>query len=133
MPCVRLVPSSLEPFALAERMRDPGTGKTRPHMSLLRRQPSRSSGLNLGFSFGFTIALSRKIEERSTTAERRRPELMITEWVTFLKPCAFGAPQAASGLDQRHPLGEGVAVSSMPHCRVHQRRQIPALDKGRLI
>ena len=56
------VPSSLEPFALAERMRDPGTGKTRPNMSLLRRQPSRSSGLRLGFTFRVhhsAIALNR--------------------------------------------------------------------------
>jgi hypothetical protein len=36
---------------------------------------------------------------------------MITEVATFLKPCAFGAPQAASGFDQRRHLGEGVAVS----------------------
>jgi hypothetical protein len=51
---------------------------------------------------------------------------MITEVATFLKPCAFGAPQAASGLDQRRHLGEGAAVSSMPHCRVRQGRQISA-------
>ena len=49
---------------------------------------------------------------------------MITEVATFLKPCAFGAPQAASGLDQRRHLGEGAAVSSMPHCRVRQGRQM---------
>jgi hypothetical protein len=55
---------------------------------------------------------------------------MITEVATFLKPCAFGAPQAASGLDQRRHLGEGAAVSSMPHCRVRQGRQISALTRG---
>jgi hypothetical protein len=49
---------------------------------------------------------------------------MITEVATFLKPCAFGAPQAASGLEERRQLGEGAAVSSIPHCRVCQRRQI---------
>src|SRR6516162_8016537 len=74
MPCVRLVPSSLEPFALAERMRDPGTGKTRPNMSLLRRQPSRCSGLRLGFTFRVhhsAIALNREeIDNRSTQKTR---------------------------------------------------------------
>jgi|SRR4029077_13204534 hypothetical protein len=55
---------------------------------------------------------------------------MITEVATFLKPCAFGAPQAASGFDQRRHLGEGVAVSSMPHCGVRQGRQISALTRG---
>jgi hypothetical protein len=58
---------------------------------------------------------------------------MITEVATFLKPCAFGAPQAASGLDQRCHLGEGAVVSSIPHYRVRQGRQISALDTGRLI
>jgi hypothetical protein len=55
---------------------------------------------------------------------------MITEVATFLKPCAFGAPQAASGLGQRRHLGEGAAVSSMPHCRVRQGRQISALTRA---
>ena len=55
---------------------------------------------------------------------------MITEVATFLKPCAFGAPQAASGLVQRRHLGEGAAVSSIPHCRVRQGRQISALTRG---
>jgi hypothetical protein len=36
---------------------------------------------------------------------------MVTELATFLKPCAFGAPQTASGLDQRRQLGEGAVVS----------------------
>jgi len=52
---------------------------------------------------------------------------MITKLATFLKPCTFGAPQAASGLDRRRQLGEGAAVSSMPHCRVRLGRQSPPL------
>jgi len=55
---------------------------------------------------------------------------MITELATFLKPCAFSAPQAASGLDLPRQLGEGVAVSSMPHCRIRQAAASPPLTRG---
>ena len=37
---------------------------------------------------------------------------MITEWVTFLKPCAFGAPRADSGLDQHHQPNDNQRRSS---------------------
>jgi hypothetical protein len=57
---------------------------------------------------------------------------MITGLETFLKPCAFGAPQAASGLDQRLDPGAWAFVSSMPHCVAARERKKP-LDKLRLI
>ena len=50
-------------------------------------------------------------------------------WVeTFIKPCAFGAPQAATGLDKHLHPGAGVAMS----CRTMPRPEKP-LDIGRLI
>jgi hypothetical protein len=55
---------------------------------------------------------------------------MITELATLVKPCAFGALQAASGLDQRRQLGDGAAVSSMPHCRVARAAKSPPLTRG---
>ena len=55
---------------------------------------------------------------------------MIIEVLTLLKPCAFGAPQAALGLDQRQHLDEGVAVSSMPHLVACQAPQYHLLTGG---
>jgi hypothetical protein len=54
----------------------------------------------------------------------------LTSIETFLKPCAYGAPQAAAGLDQRLDRGASAFVSSMPH-RVAQKTK--PLDKLRLI
>ena len=50
---------------------------------------------------------------------------------TFLKPCAFAAPQAASGLDQRPDPGALAFVSSMP--RIASLQEKKPLDKLRLI
>jgi len=102
-------------------------GKTRPDMSWLRRQPHVAWGSALDLIM-VLIALNNKGDQH--TAERRRPALIVIGLVMFLKPCAFGAPRAASGLDQHHQPNEGAAVSSMPHCRVRQGRQIPPLTWG---
>src|SRR6516164_11459390 len=107
-------------------MRDLGMGKTRPDMSWLRRQPHVAWGSALDLIM-VLIALTNK---EINTAERRRPALIVIGLVMFLKPCAFGAPRAASGLDQHHQPNEGAFVSSMPHCRVRQGRQIQPLTWG---
>jgi hypothetical protein len=115
MPSVRLVPSSLEPFALARTHEGPWYGQDPTGYELVAASAVRSLGLRLGFYACFVhLRYRAQYKEINAPTERRKPALIVTGLVMFLKPCAFGAPQAASGLDQRHQPGEGTAVSSMP-------------------
>ena len=47
----------------------------------------------------------------------------MISWVeTFIKPCAFGAPQAATGLDKHLHPGGRVDMSFMPHHATSSRK-----------
>src|SRR5215469_8259855 len=110
----------------------PWCGQNPTGYELVAASAVRSLGLRLGFTPRFDRGAIELNTRRSTHAERRRPALIVIGLVTFLKPCAFGAPQAASGLDQRHQPNERTAVSSMPSISFAETAKMP-LDSRRLI
>ena len=87
-----MVPSPLEPRALAMRMRDLGTGCTWPDISWCGERRTHAKGL----------ALDRNKIAAQTNAGAIEQEvfaitnMMLREWRT-LKPCAFGAPLRGCG------------------------------------
>src|ERR1700738_1458748 len=74
-------------------MRELGTGQTRPDISLCDEESHVRNGA--------PPCIPLLCQQTRGTVWLKRHDRMIDRAGPFIKPCAFGAPQAALGLDER--------------------------------
>src|SRR5206468_8078014 len=120
----RLVPSPLEPFSLAATHEGAWYGADPTGYKFVRRGSHVLNGLQPWIQYQSSRKQGNNDEYRHALKTRSNVSWMET----FIKPCTFGAPQAATGLDKHLHPGAGVAMS----CRTMPRPEKP-LDIGRLI